>query len=313
MNSCLFTCNPAFSRQLLKEIGFPGKVLHHGVIFVEKLSSLKNYMLAHEVYIVQNILNSLDTEKIVDTLSVQLSPDHSFALRCILYGSPESNVQSLQIRTRDIEVQVGTILERRGYIVNRKSPDLLFFLHVLSQKVYVSTLVYKVPRAVSFKTGRLNRAQLKLREASEFFQIPLDQIKTALDIGAAPGGFSKELSLHNVRVTALDPAELDSSLLLDSHITHIKKRAEEFAPSSQYDLFVNDMNMHPKDSARILLSLSSFLKNGGYCVMTVKCPSKNVFYYIEEVQKILEPSFHNFVFQHLPHNRMEIMMKAEKI
>ena len=313
MNSYLFTCYPTFSQQLLKEIAVSAKIVYPGVLFVDDLSKLNTSILAHDIYKIQSILDSLDTEKIVDILSIQFSQKNSFALRCILYGSEGSNVQSLQIRTRDIEVQVGTLLEKKGFIVNRTSPDHLFYLHILSQKIYISTLVYHVPRAVSFKTDRLNRAQLKLREASEFFQIPFNHIKTALDIGAAPGGFSKELSLHQIHVTALDPAELDSSLLLDSYITHVKKRAEEFAPSCTYDLFVNDMNMHPKDSARIILSLSSFLKKDESCIMTIKCPTKKVFYYIEEVKKILEPAFHNFAFQHLPHNRMEIMMKAEKI
>lgn len=313
MGSYLFTYYPSFSQQLLKEIGSPGKVLYPGVLFVDNMNLLKNYMLAHEVYNVQSLLDSLDTEKIVDTLAAQLSLKETFALRCILYGSPQSNVQSLQIRSRDIEVQVGTCLEQKGFLVDRKSPVHLFFLHILSQKVYISTLIYHIPRAISLKTDRLNRAQLKLREAIEFFSLPIKQIKTALDIGAAPGGFSKELSLHRIHVTALDPAELDPSLLQGPFITHVKKRAEDFIPSSSFDLFVNDMNMHPKDSARNILSLSPFLKNGGYCIMTVKCPSKNVFHYIEEVKKILEPSFDHFVFQHLPHNRMEIMMKAEKV
>ncbi len=312
MNSYLLTCNPTFSRQLLKEMGLPGMVVHPGVLFVEALDPLKEYILAHDIYHVQKKVDSLDREQIVDILASMLSLEKTFALCCIFYGSPTSNVQSLQIRSRDIEVQVGISLEQKGFRVNRNSPDIFLYLHVISSKVYVSSLVYHVPRMITLKKNRLNRAQLKLGEALEFFHIPLSQIKTALDIGAAPGGFSKELSLHNIQVMALDPAEMDSSILEDPHITHVKLRAEEFVPSSSYDLFVNDMNMHPKDSARIILSLSPFLTKEGYCIMTIKCPSKNVFYYIEEVKKILESSFSHFRFQHLPHNRMEITMIANR-
>ena len=78
MNSYLLTCNPTFSRQLLKEMGLPGMVVHPGVLFVEALDPLKEYILAHDIYHVQKKVDSLDREQIVDILASMLSLEKTF-------------------------------------------------------------------------------------------------------------------------------------------------------------------------------------------------------------------------------------------
>ena len=313
MTKYLITCNPTFSKSLLQEVQDPKSViLYPGIILSDRLPVSHALVLAHDVYEIHKILEHIDPKTLAMEIAPLLSRQDSFALRCIIYGSERSNVVSLGMTSRDIEVQVGTLLEQQGYPVNLKQPGCVVYIHLIARKVYVGKMKSSMQRALVSKGNRLNRAQLKLREALTAFRIPLHKIKTALDIGAAPGGFTKELIAHNIKVTAIDPADLDISLRNDKNVAHLKIKAEEFSSTILYDLLVNDMNIHPKDSAKILLALSAYLKKGGYCLMTIKCPTKNVFYYIKEVKKILKPSFSQFAFKHLPHNRMEITMKAVK-
>jgi len=159
---------------------------------------------------------------------------------------------------------------------------------------------------------QINRSQLKLRQALIHFNIDLTQVKTCLDLGASPGGFSKELSNHNINIIAIDPANLDKRLDNNKNIKHLKIKVNEFKTNNEFDLIVNDMNMHPTESANTMITLSKFLKNNKPAIMTIKCPSINVFKYIKQSKQILKKHYEKFEVQHLPNNRMEITIKMVK-
>ena len=53
------------------------------------------------------------------------------------------------------------------------------------------------------------------------------QLGTALDVGAAPGGWTACLAARARRVVAIDPAALDSAVLALPNVTHLRLRADE--------------------------------------------------------------------------------------
>jgi len=84
-----------------------------------------------------------------------------------------------------------------------------------------------------------NKAQAKIAEALQLLdgeeeRFVFDSQLLVVDVGAAPGGWSAYLAnLPQVSVVAVDPAELDSELLLLSNLRHLKNKAEDVVTTSK--------------------------------------------------------------------------------
>lgn len=124
----------------------------------------------------------------------------------------------LEGRARDVEVLIGKALEAEGFKVDLKNPDIVVYLLFLRRAVIIGKVNrgqvgnYVLDRFRSSQgecDASVNRAEFKLKEALEFFGINLSGIKRALDIGAAPGGWTHHLLSQGIRVVAVDNAVLD--------------------------------------------------------------------------------------------------------
>ncbi|MCW3060564.1 MAG: ribosomal large subunit methytransferase, partial [Capsulimonas sp.] len=76
--------------------------------------------------------------------------------------------------------------------------------------------------------GQISRAEFKLLEALSVFGVSLPRGGTALDIGAAPGGWTRVLRAAGLGVVALDPAELDVRLAGDPGVVHVRRRIQDY-------------------------------------------------------------------------------------
>ncbi len=70
----------------------------------------------------------------------------------------------------------------------------------------------------------------------------------ALDVGAAPGGWSAYLATRCARVFAIDPGALAPPVA--DNVTHVPLRAEEATPTLaatglRFQVYVCDMNVNP--------------------------------------------------------------------
>lgn len=103
----------------------------------------------------------------------------------------------------------------------------------------------------------VSRAEAKLLEAWEAFGLEGHSFGTrrALDLGAAPGGWSRVLAKLGFRVGAVDPAELDSRVLALPTVTHHRGTAGQFLSQErgQLDLLASDMKMEALMAADLLL------------------------------------------------------------
>ncbi len=162
--------------------------------------------------------------------------------------------------------------------------------------------------------GQISRAEFKLMEAAEVFGLDFAECETGLDLGAAPGGWTKVLLDYDMRIVCVDPAELDPIIRDNKRVKHFRATAQEFAASGaeRFDLIVNDMRMDVADSARIMLELADRLKPGGVFVMTFKLPHKNQMRMIRAGLSILEQRYDVTHARQLFHNRSEITVVGKR-
>ncbi|MBE7680660.1 MULTISPECIES: SAM-dependent methyltransferase [Paenibacillus] len=158
--------------------------------------------------------------------------------------------------------------------------------------------------------GQISRAKFKLLEAEQTFGIDFASFHKALDIGAAPGGWTSFLLERGLEVTAVDPAKMDATLLESPKLTFLKKNAGDVRfREGEFDLLVCDMSWSPKLMSRLVSDLLYSLQSGGTAVVTVKLLHKKPLALIKEVIDTFERSRMQIQrSKQLFHNREEITL-----
>ena len=151
-----------------------------------------------------------------------------------------------------------------------------------------------------------SRAEHKLEEALEVFgYTPRGR---ALDLGAAPGGWTKVLAERGVQVTAIDPAELDRNITTLPGVSVYRGTAERYLSSraAPVDLIVNDMRMDARDAARLLLDFKKLLAHDGRLLTTLKLPERGYLAVLDAAFDILGQGYERVAARQLFHNRSEV-------
>ena len=113
-------------------------------------------------------------------------------------------------------------------------------------------------RRLKFPADAPSRSTLKLEEAFHSFLSKSDQEdflsegRTAVDLGAAPGGWSYQFVQRGISVTAIDNGNMDDKLLSSHLLTHLKQDAFKYETSSQVDWLVCDMVEKPSRIAQLI-------------------------------------------------------------
>lgn len=161
---------------------------------------------------------------------------------------------------------------------------------------------------------RISRAEFKLEEALEQFGITLPKMGLALDLGAAPGGWTRILrkNIPDMPVIAVDPAELDSRLSKDWSVRYERTWADKYLrkidQNQRFDIIVNDMRLDATDSAELLLQYAPFLRYGGDAIMTIKLQDGDPMPEIGATVEILREGYDVKSIRHLFHNRQEVTL-----
>jgi 23S rRNA (cytidine2498-2'-O)-methyltransferase len=168
-------------------------------------------------------------------------------------------------------------------------------------------------RRFAREEGQISRAEFKLLEAIELFGLALPARGTALDLGAAPGGWTRVLRNFEQYVTAVDPGDLDPRLAKDRGVRHKRMTAEQYLDSEpdSFDIIVNDMRMDGRDSARLMTSYARLLYPHGWALMTVKLPEFGRETILEHTFAILRNAYTIRGARQLFHNRSEITVALQ--
>jgi 23S rRNA (cytidine2498-2'-O)-methyltransferase len=136
--------------------------------------------------------------------------------------------------------------------------------------------------APSRSTLKLEEAFLVLLEAHERAQL-LTSGSTAVDLGAAPGGWTWQLVKRSFLVTAIDNANMDKALMESGLVEHLRHDGFSFAPKKPVDWMVCDMVEQPTRIAK--LTAEWFRENRcQHAIVNLKLPMKKRY---DEVQKCL--------------------------
>lgn len=161
---------------------------------------------------------------------------------------------------------------------------------------------------------QISRAKFKLLEAEQRFGIDFSVARTALDIGAAPGGWTSLLLERGLKVTAIDPAAMSPRLLGNPNLKIYKKNASDVKLRDQeFDLLVCDMSWDPRQMGRLVADLLYSLQSGGTAIITVKLMHKKPFQTVRDILRILEPSLFLLKAKQLFHNREELTLYLQKM
>jgi 23S rRNA (cytidine2498-2'-O)-methyltransferase len=165
-------------------------------------------------------------------------------------------------------------------------------------------------RRFAREKGQVSRSEFKLLEAIEVFQLEFHARGVALDLGAAPGGWTRVLRQRSLYVTAVDPGDLHPSIRADAGVRHLKMSAEEYLEQGpdRYDVIVNDMRMDGRDSARLMVRYVEYLYSDGLAVMTLKLPERRRHQVIDHSLSILGRAYELRGMKQLFHNRSEITL-----
>jgi len=124
-----------------------------------------------------------------------------------------------------------------------------------------------------------SRSTLKLAEAIEVFMDRSEQTRllrqgmTAVDLGAAPGGWTWQLVKRGIRVTAVDNGPMKGVLAKHPLVEHLKQDGFKFTPRKTVDWLVCDMVEKPSKVAKLIEEWFA----AGWCrhaIFNLKLPMK---------------------------------------
>jgi 23S rRNA (cytidine2498-2'-O)-methyltransferase len=145
-----------------------------------------------------------------------------------------------------------------------------------------------IPR-LRFPRGAPSRSTLKLEEA---FLVLLDDDErarwlkpgmTAVDLGAAPGGWTWQLAHRSIRTIAIDNGPMDAALMESGVVEHRRVDGFRYKPPRAVDWLVCDMVEQPR---RIAELIARWLAEGlcRRAIFNLKLPMKKRY---DEVQLCL--------------------------
>ena len=143
---------------------------------------------------------------------------------------------------------------RRLHAFFRRSDEVLLGITDVARS---SAWPQGIPR-LKFPRDAPSRSTLKLDEA---FLVLLDDDErarwlkpgmSAVDLGAAPGGWTWQLVRRSLRVTAIDNGPMDAALIDSGLVTHLRADGFRYAPKKPVDWLVCDMVEQPRRVAELI-------------------------------------------------------------
>jgi len=183
------------------------------------------------------------------------------------------------------------------------SPKSTFRLHIffksrshvllgLSDKLESSPWPMGIPR-LRLPSSAPSRSTLKLEEAFLFFLSETERAKRlkpgmrAVDLGAAPGGWTWQLTKRGLVVEAVDNGPMDRGLLNSGLVEHLKADGFVYRPSKPVHWMVCDMVAKPSRVANLIASWAV----GGYCmesIFNLKLPMKKRLHELNICRRLIE-------------------------
>lgn len=296
------------------------------VVLGEGIGLINDELFCGKYYIMDKYINFADN--LYNRLKFSIFVRHFYEVKFILndvselfaidFDIPKDNEIALHaVYTNEAENCTRMVLDwfsKKGYTNNIKNPDFVISI-TFADKLYVGCSAraelptnYKQGMPHFAKRDEVSRAEFKLQEAIEFFNISMAGVKTALDLGASPGGWTHLLANNGVAVVAVDPANLDERVNRMKNVKHFKETSQIFVAhyNDKFDMVVNDMKMFGDKSAHIVCNCSKNFNTCAVLVMTIKLAEQMLWEQIASALDILKEHFEILGVKKLFHNRQEV-------
>jgi 23S rRNA (cytidine2498-2'-O)-methyltransferase len=286
---------------------------------------------------VQAVIHLSNTENDIGELALAianlpaftlLERGHRFAVQTRLFqsdmeaaraGSSKHSYSSGQVN----QLLAEAIAEETGAIESIKRPQVVVSLLCTLEKAYLGISLATDnlsdwpggARHFAHVPEQISRAEFKLLEALEVFGVTLPSQGLALDLGAAPGGWTRILLEAGMQVVAVDPAKLDARLSRQPHLEHYRGYAENYLEEAikrrrKFNVITNDMRMDAREAARLLVQASVCLLSDGFIISVLKLPHEtseiDPLKNLSEALRLLQRHFAIVQARQLFHNRQEI-------
>ncbi len=298
-------------RPAMEKKKFNRALVEKGSVFIRHVNSIDYSIDMSEGIDIQAILET------VKSFKEQINEGDNVGVQ-IRKAKGEYELNSTEIK----EAVDKVLMEEMKAIPQTKEPDKVISILFAESICYIG-LSNAVENISSWSGGMIHykkefndvsRSKYKLLEAMYVFHIDLAEIKIALDLGAAPGGWTSILLEHGIKVTAVDTREMEKRLSDNPNFTYMKKDLEglELEPDTLVDMITFDMSMNPYKAAGVINSSAKYLKNEGIAVITVKLTSEKIWKSLKEVMKKYSEVFEILGVKQLFHNRDEITLYMKK-
>lgn len=336
-NRFIFTCNLKYEQLAIYELGknddsFSFIVwLREGVgLFETKISNeqlcirIKEtpIIFVRHIFRVDGVNSILNVDDMISEILSQLK-------RCFLSKKTFSIQYRGNIDSQDsnLTVKIAEEIKKNGYIIDVTNSEIIISLFLKDEKIYwgigdensnLSHWKGGMPHYSSAQKYQfVSRAEFKLLEAIECFNIDVSGMKMGADLGAAPGGWTKVLINNGIECTSIDPSYLKPEIANNSRVKYYHMTVEDYIKldlHNTFDIVVNDMKMDVKKSINIINQFYYKINDGGIVIITFKLPHE--FSYKDIVNNI--GMFDGFLLigaRQLFHNRSEItvVLKKDKI
>lgn len=297
-------------------------------VFIKKLKAVNPIFIRH---IMPVIYKTVLTNKMREDLPLILKGVQEV---CRLKEKEYFSVQARLVKgamedynAKDIEVFIGEYYENKGCepvfsdeeVINYDVNVISIFIRESQCYIGYSKSEDNLNfhsdeyRILGKETAEISRAENKLKEAISKFKIKVKGEGYALDIGAAPGGWTKVLADKGFKVDAVDPGELHEALQNNKNITHYKAHVEDVQFNHKFALITCDMNVDALIAAKVMCNLHNQIQEGGSCILTLKLPFKDEDKRIQESIQILEQKYTITTIKNLTHNRREVTVYMHPI
>jgi len=188
--------------------------------------------------------------------------------------------------TRRFQPLLETALRERGRLLDDPHsvrlhiffPDMNTVMIGTSDPQNSSTAIMGIVRQ-TMPAEAPSRSTMKLAEAIEVFLDRSEQARllrqgmNAVDLGAAPGGWTWQLVKRGIRVTAVDNGPMKGALVNHPLVQHLKQDGFKFLPRKAVDWLVCDMVEKPSRVAALIATwfVSGWCK---HAIFNLKLPMK---------------------------------------